>query len=127
MKSSNISRDKRAEQSKIIIWSYDMQRLLVVGLISVFLTACVSNTAVKTIQPTDYDLGCDALKYELAELGVKFEEAKDDSGFTGKNVGMAILFWPGIFVNESRAGKNQSSIDNRITHLSGLYNTKCRK
>ena len=126
VKSSNISRDKRAEQSKIIIWSYDMQRFLVVGLISVFLTACVSNTAVKTIQPTDYDLGCDALKYELAELGVKFEEAKDDSGFTGKNVGMAILFWPGIFVNESRAGKNQSSIDNRITHLSGLYNTKCR-
>jgi hypothetical protein len=110
----------------MIIWSYDMQRFLVVGLISVFLTACVSNTAVKTIQPTDYDLGCDALKYELAELGVKFEEAKDDSGFTGKNVGMAILFWPGIFVNESRAGKNQSSIDNRITHLSGLYNTKCR-
>lgn len=103
-----------------------MKRVLVVGVLSVFLSACVSNNAVKTIQATDYDLGCEALKYELAELGVKFEEAKDDSGFTGKNVGMAILFWPGIFVNESRAGKNQSSIDNRITHLSGLYNTKCR-
>ena len=70
-------------------------------------------------------MSCSALKYELADLGVKFEDAKDDSGFTGKNVGLALLFWPGIFVNESRAGKNQSSLDNRISHLSILYNDKC--
>lgn len=103
-----------------------MKRFAVIGVLLAVLSACVSNNSVKTIQATDYDLSCEALKIELAELGVKFEEAKNDSGFTGKNVGMAILFWPGIFVNESRAGKNQSSIDNRITHLSGLYNTKCR-
>ena len=102
-----------------------MKKLITVAFISVFLSACVSNSAVRAILPSDYDMSCASLKYELADLGVKFEEAKDDSGFTGKNVGMALLFWPGIFVNESRAGKNQSSLDNRISHLSILYNEKC--
>ena len=102
-----------------------MKKLITVAVISVFLSACVSNTAVRAVQPSDYTMSCSALKYELADLGVKFEDAKDDSGFTGKNVGLALLFWPGIFVNESRAGKNQSSLDNRISHLRILYNDKC--
>ena len=37
------------------------------------------------------------------------------------------LFWPGIIVNEARAVKNQESIDDRIEHLSGIYNGKCLK
>ena len=102
-----------------------MKKLLLLPIGIIFLGGCVSNSAVRAVQPADYNLSCDSLKYELADLGAKFEEAKDDSGFTGKNVGMALLFWPGILVNESRSGKNQSSIDNRISHLSILYNEKC--
>ena len=102
-----------------------MKKLLTITISTLFLSACVSNESVRAVQPSDFTLSCESLKYELANLGAKFEESKEDSGFTGKNVGMAILFWPGIFVNESRAGKNQSSIDNRISHLSVLYNEKC--
>ena len=102
-----------------------MKKLLLVIVGMVVLVGCVSNSAVRAVQPSDYNMSCDGLKYELADLGAKFEEAKDDSGFTGKNVGMALLFWPGILVNESRSGKNQSSIDSRISHLSILYNEKC--
>ncbi|MDB2480581.1 hypothetical protein N9X17_04775 [Porticoccaceae bacterium] len=102
-----------------------MRKLVAIAVMTMFVSGCVSNNAVRAIQPSDYNMSCASLKFELADLGVKFEEAKDDSGFTGKNVGMALLFWPGIFVNESRAGKNQSAIDNRISHLSILYNEKC--
>lgn len=45
---------------------------------------------------------------------MKTEDAKDDSGITGKKVGLALVFWPGIIVNEVRANKNQESIDKRI-------------
>jgi hypothetical protein len=62
---------------------------------------------------------------ELANLGAKFDDAKDDSGVSGKNVGLALLFWPGIIVNEYRASNNEESIDKRVSHLSTIYNEKC--
>ncbi|MBL4582806.1 MAG: hypothetical protein JKY29_13420 [Gammaproteobacteria bacterium] len=100
-----------------------MRTVLLFGL--VFLAGCVSNQAVRTIQSRDYTLNCDQLQFELADLGADFEDAKDDSGITGRNVGLAIVFWPGIIVNEVRANKNQDSIDDRIEHLTGLYVDKC--
>ena len=91
----------------------------------VALSGCVSNNQIQAIQVGDTNKSCDVLVIELNQLGVQFEASKDDSGFTGKNVGMALLFWPGIFVNESRASKNQSSVQQRIQYLTGLYNMKC--
>lgn len=91
----------------------------------VSLAGCVSNQAVRTVESRDYTLSCDQLQYELSDLGADFENAKDDSGITGKNVGLAIVFWPGIIVNEVRANKNQDSIDDRIDHLTTLYVDKC--
>ncbi len=96
-----------------------------VFLASVFVSGCVSNNSIQPIQVGDTEKSCEVLTLELNQLGVQFEEAKDDSGFTGKNVGMALLFWPGIFVNESRASRNQSSVQQRIQYLTGLYNQKC--
>ena len=92
---------------------------------SVGLSGCVSSNMVQPIQVGDTNKSCEALTLELNQLGVQFEAAKGESGFTGKNVGMAILFWPGIFVNESRSDKNQSSVQQRVQYLTGLYNTKC--
>jgi hypothetical protein len=80
-------------------------------LIASILSSCVTNQAVQTIQVGDEDKSCVALRSELSQLGAKFEDVKDDSGVTGKNVGLAIVFWPGIIVNEVRANKNQDSID----------------
>lgn len=102
-----------------------MVRVLASSLLLFALSGCVSNKSVQTTKPGDYDMTCDQLKYELVELGAEFDNAKDDSGVTGKNVGLAIVFWPGIIVNEVRANKNQDSIDNRIQHLSELYKMKC--
>lgn len=89
------------------------------------ISGCVSNRAIQTVQPDDYSKSCETLQYELTQLGATFEDAKDDSGVTAKNVGLALVFWPGIIVNEVRSNKNQDSISNRVTHLSSLYNQKC--
>ena len=89
------------------------------------LTSCVGNRAVQTVQAGDQMKSCNQLQTELAQLGTVFEDVKDDSGITGKNVGLALAFWPGIIVNEVRANKNQDSVDARINYLSTLYNGKC--
>ena len=95
-------------------------------LLGVFLVnGCVSNQAVRTVQAGDYSKNCEQLQYELAELGAKFEDVKDDSGITGKNVALGLVFWPGIIVNEVRSNKNQDSIDDRVVHLTALYSQKC--
>mgnify|MGYP000367809678 CR=1 FL=1 len=43
-------------------------------------------------------------------------------GLTGKNVGLALLFWQGMIVNEVRRNKNQDCADARISHLSSVHN-----
>jgi len=93
--------------------------------LALIISGCVSNQAVRTVQTGDSEKSCETLRMELAQNGAKFERAKDDSGVTGKNVGLALLFWPGIIVNEVRANKNQDSVDARISHLTSVYNDKC--
>ena len=94
-------------------------------LLFLLIAGCVSNRAVQTVQPSDYEKSCEALQYELTQLGATFDNAKDDSGVTSKNVGLALVFWPGIIVNEVRSNKNQDSISDRMKHLGALYNAKC--
>ena len=89
------------------------------------LAGCVSNQSIQTVQVGDSDKSCDAIRSELAQLGAKFEDVKDDSGLTGKNVGLALVFWPGIIVNEVRSNKNEDAVDSRIAHLTNIYNDKC--
>jgi hypothetical protein len=94
-------------------------------VLAIVLSGCVSNKALQMVQAGDEHKSCDELKSELAQLGAKFEDAKNDSGVTSKNVGLALIFWPGIIVNEVRANKNQDSLDARVSYLSGIYNEKC--
>ncbi|MFL2528944.1 MAG: hypothetical protein ACJ0Q6_04565 [Candidatus Azotimanducaceae bacterium] len=96
-------------------------RCFIFGFLTVFLASgCVSNKAIQTVQADDRDKSCATIRDELVSLGAVFEEVKDESGVTGKNVGLALVFWPGIIVNEVRANKNQDSIDARISHLTGI-------
>tara|TARA_B100000787_G_scaffold62477_1_gene45890 strand:- start:123 stop:461 length:339 start_codon:yes stop_codon:yes gene_type:complete len=94
----------------------NMEKLVFFGCAVVFLSGCVSNQVVRTVETADYSLHCEQLQFKLADLGAKFEDAKDDSGLTGKNVGLGISFWPGISVNEVRSYKNQDSM-NRLSNM----------
>ena len=102
-----------------------MKKVFITSLALASLTACVSDQSVRQVQIGDDKKSCTQLQSELEQLGIQFEDAKDDSGVTGKNVGMAIVFWPGIIYNEVKASGNQSSVENRIQYLTSLYNSKC--
>jgi len=100
-------------------------RLFAGIVLTALISGCVSNQSVSTVQTGDTEKSCPVLRAELSKLGATFEDVKDDSGLTGKNVGLAIIFWPGIIVNEVRSNKNDDSIDAGISHLTTIYNDKC--
>jgi hypothetical protein len=87
-----------------------MRKFVVITMSLLFLSGCVSNKTISVIKATDGQLSCDQLTKEVSELQVLLKDYEDDGGFSGKNIGMAILFWPGIFVNESRASDNAESV-----------------
>ncbi len=102
-----------------------MKHALLLISVAFLTTACVSNRAVQTAQAGDYEMTCDDLKEELVTLGVSFDESEGESGVTGENVALAVVFWPAIIVNEMRSNRNQESISKRTEHLSRIYNGKC--
>jgi len=111
--------------SRYFFKTLHMKKYLLLPIVFISLIGCVSNDTVRTVDIRDFDLNCDQLKYELVNLGVKFDDAKDDSGLTGKNVALGIFFWQGIIVNEVQSKRNEDSINKRIEHLNGLYVDKC--
>lgn len=48
-------------------------------------------------------------------------EIDEKTGFSGRNVGMALLFWPGIIVNESQASSAETAALSRLDRLNTLY------
>lgn len=90
--------------------------VLAVAMVSMAM-GCVSKREVRTVEDYDYSMSCEALVTEIRRLEDLRRDMDNESGFTGKNVANALLFWPGIFVNESRATSNVRSVDDRISHL----------
>jgi hypothetical protein len=83
---------------------YEIHRL-VPAPICLLILGCVSNRAIQTVQPNDYAKSCEALQYELQQLGATLENAQDDSDLTAKTMKLALVFWPSVIVNESRSKK----------------------
>lgn len=102
-----------------------MQKLVIFTVSALLVAGCVSKKEIRAVEATDNAMSCEALAQEVSRLELLRDEMSDDSGFTGKNVGMALLFWPGIFVNESRANANVESVDDRINHLNRIRMNKC--
>ena len=59
-------------------------------------------------QASDTQLSCEALRNELERVEQARGEIDSKTGFSGRNVGLALLFWPGIIVNESQASSAES-------------------
>lgn len=102
-----------------------MKRLLGIICMVVLLTGCVTNKKVSKTEISDHKLTCSQLQYEIANMESLKEDFSDDSGITAKNVGMALIFWPGILVNELNASQNINSVERRLEHLHQIYAKKC--
>lgn len=69
----------------------------------------------------DSNLTCEELEYEIARTQTLKQEAQSNRGMSGQNVAWALLFWPGIFVNESANADAIRAADDRLFHLYRYY------
>jgi hypothetical protein len=92
-----------------------MKGFSLIAVYVVFLGSCKSyDNADNTVSSTD-EMSCVSLISQLADLGVKFEEANEASG----------IYRPRILLNESRAENIQLINGKRVSHLSRVYNNLC--
>lgn len=92
--------------------------VLVVGLCS------CTHQKVRISQMSDHQLSCSALRNEMARVEQARAEIDSKTGFSGRNVGMALVFWPGIIVNESQASSAEAAAAARLDRLNHLYYEK---
>ena len=52
------------------------------------------------------------------------KDIDDKTGFSGRNVGMALLFWPGIIINEVNASDAEGMINQRREKMVNMYEKK---
>ena len=85
------------------------------------LTMGCTHSRIQSQQPTDLRLSCQELQMEMVRAEAAARDVENKTGFSGRNVGMAILFWPGIIVNEVQGSKAIDSVHLRLARLNELY------
>ena len=86
---------------------------------ALFLSAC-SHTQVKVRDAGDSRLTCTEIAAETAEINMVLKDIDDKTGLSGRNVGLGLLFWPGIVVNQMNAGDARKAANDRLGVLADL-------
>lgn len=93
---------------------------IVVALIAVLtLTAC--HPRVAPVSMMDKELSCSALHAEIKEVEDIKAKIEANRGFSGRNVALALFFWPGIVINEVTGSTAESEANSRLVALKNLY------
>ena len=92
-------------------------------LLAFGLSAC-THQKVRISQASDTQLSCAALRNELAQVEQARAEIDQKTGFSARNIGMALTFWPGVIVNEAQASSAEAAATARIERLNQLYYEK---
>jgi len=101
-----------------------MKKLLTTMVSSLFLLTSCSHEKVEVHKLTDASLTCHQITAETSELRALLKDINEKTGFSGRNVGLGIVFWPGIFVNQMNAGDAEKLAHKRISVLAELYSKK---
>lgn len=88
------------------------------------LSACTTTQKVNVMQPGDRAMTCTQLKAEFANLDAVKADADSDKGVNGANVAAVLLFWPAAAGNYLNARDAENLVNQRRTHLMGIYNEK---
>ena len=88
-----------------------------------FLFSC-THKRVEVHKVTDYSMTCSQIIEEMKKVEKIKTDIKNKKGFSGRNVGMALFFWPGVIVNEVNANKALELADKRLDVLNKLYKEK---
>ncbi|MEQ9116004.1 MAG: hypothetical protein RLN62_04330 [Rickettsiales bacterium] len=101
-----------------------MKKLLTTVVASSFLLMSCSHEKVATHKLTDANLSCHQIVAETSEMKALLKDINGKTGFSGRNVGMGLVFWPGIFVNQMNAGEAENLANKRVSVLAELYSKK---
>jgi hypothetical protein len=86
--------------------------------------ACTTTEKVAAVQPMDAALSCDQLTAEFAKLDSINKTADSNKGVNTANVAAVLLFWPAAVGNYMDADSAQKLVNERRTHLMGIWNSK---
>lgn len=100
-----------------------MKRILIAVIAAITLSSC-THSKVDVDQINDSELTCSQIKTELEQLKDMKKDIYEKRGFSGRNVGMALVFWPGIIVNEMNGSEAEDLVKQRTSKLVKLHAKK---
>lgn len=83
------------------------------------ITAC--HQKVQPVSDADKQLSCSELKSEIQRVQEVKAKISKSRGFSGRNVGLALVFWPGIIINEMSGDSAEDAANNRLVQLENVY------
>ncbi len=83
------------------------------------LTAC--HPTVTPVSKMDSELSCSALSSQIKDVENIRTKIEANRGFSGRNVGLAILFWPGVVINEVTGSAAETEANARLVALKNIY------
>lgn len=100
-----------------------MNKFFTLTIAAVLLAGC-THQKVDVSQTNDQNKSCAQIQTELTQLDKMEQDIDEKTGLSGRNVGMALLFWPGIIVNEMNADDAEDRIRDRKNRLVSIYEKK---
>jgi hypothetical protein len=88
------------------------------------LLASCTHKKVQVNKFSDTNLSCNEIVTETNQMHEVLADINSKTGFSGRNVGMGLLFWPGIFVNQMNASDAEKLAQKRLDVLNSLYKDK---
>ncbi len=107
----------------LIICGIKMKKIIISGACLTLLASC-THQSVEVNKIGDKQLSCSQISSELMDIKLVKKDIDDKTGFSGRNVGMGLLFWPGVIVNELNANDAEKNVNERINKLVKLHEDK---
>ncbi len=101
-----------------------LNTIAALGAASAMMAACTTTEKVNVMQPGDRAMTCTQMKDEFARLDAIKADASSDKGVNAANVAAVLLFWPAAAGNYLNARDAENLVNQRRTHLMGIYNEK---
>ncbi len=93
---------------------------------AVLLSAC--HPKVEPASDMDKELSCSQLKEEIQRVKDVRAKIEKKRGFSPRNVGLGLIFWPGIVINEVTGDTAETEAKEKLVALQNIYAKKsCSK
>lgn len=112
---------------RLIMLKYKVKFVSGLCLSAVILFGCANPSVVDVKQLQDNEMSCVELKRTIEDMDQLQVSAKKHGGLSAENTLAALVFWPGIIVNELNVNKAVDAVIQRKLYLTEIYLNKCSK